>query len=92
MTTFEKDGDMPDKSTIFFPGANQVFGYNSETGVKRFRMSEAPMSHFCNNGKMTLVKILEKKPTYLYLHKKLSVCVKITTFCYILGVIKGSGC
>ena len=60
MTTFEKDGGMPDKSTNFFPGTHQVLSYNSEIGAKRFRMSEAPMSHFCNNGKMTLVKIVEK--------------------------------
>ena len=91
MTTFEKDGDMPDKSTNFFPGTHQVLSYNSETGTKRFKKSEASMSNFCNNGKLTLAKILEKKPTYLYPHNNLSECVNITTFCYILCVIKGSG-
>ena len=76
MTTFEKDGDMPDKSTIFSPGTHQVLSYNSEPGAKRFRISVARMSHFCKNGKMTLVKILEKKRftcifiiSYLYASK-----------------------
>ena len=73
MSTFEKDGDMPDKSTNFFPGTHQVLSYNSETGAKRFRMSGC---HFCNSGKMTLVKIFEKSRltcifiiSYLYASK-----------------------
>ena len=60
MTTFEKDGDMPDKSTKVFPGTHQVLSYNSETGAKRFKKSEAPMNHFCKNGKLMRAKILEK--------------------------------
>ena len=156
MTTFEKDGDMPDKGTNFFPSTHQVLSYNSETGAKRFKKSKAPMNHFCNNGKLTLAKILEKsrlicifiishlyasksphfvifhvwlraqatgydsengnkrfkkseapmshfsnrgkiaahknreqKLIHLYHHDKLSVCIKIATFCYIPGAIKG---
>ena len=48
------------KAPIFFPGTHQVSSYNSETGAKRSKKSEAPISHFCNNGKMSIAKILEK--------------------------------
>ena len=51
---------MPDKSTNFLSGTHQVLSYNSEAGAKRFKKLEAPMSHFSNNGELTLAKILEQ--------------------------------
>ena len=81
---------MQNKSTNFFPGTHQVLSYNSETGAKRFKKSEAPMSHF--SREIDARENLGKKPIHLHHHNKLSVYVTITTFGYIIfGAIKRSG-